>query len=80
MSMHDPIRRVAMISFARGCGFGGLAIVTTMLGMSYQPELALRVGGYGWLMVTAVLLLMALRAPNTRHTVTEVWLMLPRDQ
>lgn len=77
--MQDPVRRVAYVSFARGCGFGGLTIFTTMLGMSYQPVLALRIGGYGWLLVTTILLLMVHLAPRTSYRSTEIWLMLPTE-
>jgi hypothetical protein len=75
--MSDPIRNAAVISVARGCGFGGLAIVTAMIGLSFDPELALKLGGYSWLLTAIILLLHAFRAPHTPYARTEVWLMLP---
>lgn len=74
--MNDPIRNAAFFSIARGCGFGSLAIVTAMLGLSYDPPGAARFGGFSWLMMCFVLLIMAFRAEYRPFTRTEVWLML----
>ena len=74
--MNDPIRTVAFFSIARGCGFGSLAIVTAMLGLSYDPPGAARFGGFSWLFMCAVLLMMAFRAERRPFKRTEIWLML----
>lgn len=75
--MSDPIRSAAVVSVARACGFGGLAIITSMLGLSFNPVLALKLGGYCWLLATMILILNAFQASKTPYARTEVWLMLP---
>ncbi len=75
----DPSRRIrllAEISTARGCGFAGLAILCLMVGLSGNIAATLKAGGYCALLVMAVLLLMAQRAPSKPYRRTELWLML----
>jgi hypothetical protein len=75
----DPnsrLRLLAEISTARGCGFAGLAILCLMVGLSGNIAVTLKAGGYSALLVTAVLLLMAQRAPTKPYRQTELWLML----
>ncbi len=74
--MSPSIRQAAMISTARACGFGTLAIMTTMIGFAGTPTLSLKVGGVCFLLTAAVLILMAWRAPLKPYKRTEVWLLL----
>jgi len=76
----EKLRYVAFISIARGVGFSGLAIFTLMVGLSYQPVLALRSGGVLLLILIAGLLLKAQRAPQMDHRDTEAWLLLDRSE
>ncbi len=75
----DPIRSVAFFSIARGCGFASLAILTAMLGLSYDPVGALRFGGASSLLVAFVLVLMAAKAESVPYKKTEIWLILDDD-
>lgn len=70
------LRELAEISTARACGFAGLAILCLMVGLSSSIETTLKAGGYSALLVAAVLLLMAQRAPTLPYRRTELWLML----
>jgi hypothetical protein len=72
----EAIERVAYLSVGRACGFGGLAIVCFMVGLSYDPQLAARTGGFFSLVMTVILLLMAAKAPTRPYKRTETWLML----
>jgi len=72
----DKLQQVAILSVGRAVGFGALAIVTVMVGLSYEPVLALRTGGVLLLLVLAVLLLKAQRAPFANFRRTEAWLLL----
>ena len=74
--MPDPVRAAAFTSIARGSGFGGLAVVTMMIGFADQPIVAMKIAGYGALLETAILLLMARHAPDKPHRRTEIWLIL----
>jgi hypothetical protein len=75
----DHIRKLAWISVARGCGFGALAIFTTMIGFSTTPALALDFGGIGFLLMAVILMIKAGRSGSLPHDRTELWLMLERD-
>ncbi|MDX2288466.1 MAG: hypothetical protein NW217_06555 [Hyphomicrobiaceae bacterium] len=76
----DPIERAALISVGRGCGFGGLAIFCFMAGLSFQPVLAVTTGGILLLLMTAVLVLRAIRARTLPYKSTEMWLILAQEQ
>lgn len=58
--------------------FGALAIGTTVLGLIFEPALALKAGGALTLLMAAVLQLKAERAPFRPYRLTEVWLILDR--
>lgn len=76
----DKIRSLALVSVARACGFAGLAIVTLMVGLSYDPVLMIRAGAISLTIGAAVLRLFALAAPHRNPRRTEVWIMLdPAD-
>jgi hypothetical protein len=72
----ETIRRLAMISVARACGFGGLAIFCMMVGLAFDLALALKAGGIATLLVTMILLLKAQRVDRDDPKRTEVWIML----
>lgn len=74
--MSPEIRRAAIFSTARGCGFAALAIVTGMIGFVSEPVLALKIGGVSFLLSAAILVLKAWHAPRKPFRDTEVWLLL----
>jgi hypothetical protein len=74
------IESLAELSVGRGCGFAGLAILTFMIGLSWDPVLACRVGGLLALFVCALLLLKAWWAPYRSVRKTELWMMLEPSQ
>ncbi len=74
----DPklFRELADTSIRRACGFGLIAVFTSMVGFSAAPYLAVRIGAF---MVTAgavILLWRGQTAPRRRYRDTEVWLMI----
>jgi hypothetical protein len=76
----NEVRQAAFVSIGRGVGFTGLAILTIMVSLSFQPVLALRCGGFLLLLLLAVLLLKAQRAPFIDHRSTEAWMLLDKNQ
>ena len=72
----DRIERLAEIIVARGCAFAGLAILTFMIGLSWDMALASRVGGLLVLLVSMVLSVKAHRALRRPVRNTELWMML----
>lgn len=72
----DEIRAFADMSVRRGCGFAGLAVITVVIGLSFDPVLAAKSGAILTSMMTAVLAWMAHLAPQQPYRRTEVWLML----
>jgi hypothetical protein len=77
----EHIRKLAWISVARGCSFGGLAILTMMIGFSATPALALDFGGVGFLLMAVILMIKAARSEQFPYRRTEIWLMLePQDR
>ncbi len=72
----DELRRMAFVSIGRACGFAGLAILCVMLGLTYDPLVAVRSGGVLMTLVTVVLLLKARTALTQDVRRTEMWLML----
>jgi hypothetical protein len=78
--MQELIRRYTYASVARGCGFGALAIVTTMIGCAGDVQLFLRTGGITTLLMCFILIYKATRVYDVPYKSTEVWTMLPKDQ
>ena len=71
----EKLRRVAFFSVGRAVAFAGLAIITVMVGLSFEPVLAFRSGGVLALLLLTALLIKAQRPFNDyRHT--EAWLLL----
>lgn len=75
----EKLNQVALLSIGRGVSFSGFAILTVMLGLSFEPVLALRSGGILLLLLLAALLLKAHRAPLGDHRRSETWLLLERE-
>ncbi len=76
----EAIENAAYISVGRGCGFAGLAVFITMAGLSFDPVLATRMGGFGCLIITGFLVLNGLRARKRPYKRTETWIILPKDK
>lgn len=74
----DRIESAAEISIGRAVGFGALAIATTVLGLIFEPALALKTGGAATLLMAAILQLKAQQAPSKPYRSTELWLILDR--
>jgi hypothetical protein len=75
----EELHKAAYITVARGCGFGMLAIICVMVGMSFNPRLVFQAGGFLTLLMTAILLLKARNALTKDYKKTEMWLILPKD-
>lgn len=77
-AMHK-LQQAAFISIGRAVGFSGLAIFTVMVGLSFEPLLALKSGGVLLLILLSALLLKAHRTPLINYRRTEAWLLLDRS-
>lgn len=75
----DEIRRIAFVTVMRACGFASLAIFCLMVGLSFEPRVALQTGGALTLVMVGVLLLKAREAMTKNYRRTEMWLYLPED-
>ena len=75
----EEMRRVALSTVARGCGFGMLAIVCVMMGLLYDPRMVFQTGGILTLIMTFVLILKARYALTQNYKKTEMWLYLDKD-
>jgi hypothetical protein len=74
----QEIESAAEISIGRAVGFGALAIGTVVLGLIFEPTLALKTGGALTLLMAVVLQLKAERARFQPYRSTEVWLILEK--
>jgi predicted RND superfamily exporter protein len=72
----DQIRHYADISIRRACGFGFLAIATTMVGASSELVLSLKIGATSVTLMSIILVLKAMQAPARSYKRTEVWILL----
>jgi hypothetical protein len=77
--MEQRVRECAFLSVMRGCGFGMIAIVITMLALANQPDMSLKFGGFSLLLMSFILILKAARAHTVPLRSTEVWIMLRTD-
>ena len=75
----DKLRQVAFISIGRAVGFSGLAIFTVMIGLSFQPVIALQSGGVLLFLLLAALLLKAQMVQFSDYRNTEAWMLLDRS-
>ena len=76
VAMLDTIEKIAEFSVARACGFGMLAILVTVVGLSGEPAMALKTGAVLSLLTSMILLLKAALAEGKPYRATEVWLLL----
>jgi hypothetical protein len=74
----EAIREASDLSIRRACGFGLLAIWTTVVGLSYEPLIAVRTGAVLTTAMGVVLLIRAWGAPRRPYKRTEVWLILDK--
>lgn len=72
----DRIEYLADLIVRRGCGFALLAVVTVMLGLSYDLLLCLKSGAILEALHGSVLGLFAYNAPRWNHKSTELWSLL----
>jgi hypothetical protein len=75
----EEIRRVALETVLRACGYGFLAIFCVMIGLSFQPRSAFQAGGFLSLLMTVVLVVKAQTARTKDHRRTEMWLYLSEE-
>ena len=75
----EEMRKLAYESVSRGCGFGMLAIICVMVGMSFDPRAVFQAGGILTMMMTFILVLKARYALTQNYKRTEMWLYLPKD-
>ncbi len=77
--MEQRVREVAHLSVMRGCGFGMIAIVMTMLALGEQPVMSLQFGGIS-LLVDELCSHPESRARSCcSAALNEVWIMLRPD-
>ena len=76
----EEIRRIAYETVMRACGFGSLAIFCVMIGLSFEPRVAFRAGGFLTLLMTGILILKAYEARTKDYRRTEMWLYLPEER
>jgi hypothetical protein len=74
----DRIQAAAEISVGRAVGFGALAVGTMVLGLVFDPVLALKTGGALTLLMSVVLRMNSRQAWSRPYRRTEVWLILDR--
>lgn len=76
----ERLRALAFQTIGRGVGFAGLAIFCVMVGLSFDPLMAVRSGGVLSLLLLTVLLMKARTALTADHRETEMWLCLDRSE
>jgi hypothetical protein len=76
----EHMRQIAYEIVLRACGFGSLAIFCVMTGMSFEPRLAFKAGGFLTTLMSAILILKAFEARTKNYRKTELWLYLPKEQ
>ncbi len=75
----DAIKTAAFVSVGRACGFAGLGVLCMMLGLSFDPILATRAGGFLGLGLASILAVLGAIAPIRPYRHTETWLILPKE-
>jgi hypothetical protein len=76
----ESMRRIAYEVVLRACGFGSLAIFCIMIGMSFDPLMAFKAGGFLTTVMTGILVFKAYEARTKPHRRTEMWLYLPKEE
>jgi hypothetical protein len=75
----DKMREAAFHSVQRACLFGALAIFCLMVGLSFEPQVAFKAGGFATTLMAGVLIYKAREARSKPYQKTEMWLMLPKE-
>ena len=75
----NRIEAAARASLFRAMGFATLAIMTVMIGLSYDPPAALKSGGILFAIAALVLIWKAETAETSDYRRTEVYLLLDGD-
>lgn len=75
----EHMRRVAYETVLRACGFGMLAIVCVMVGMSFDPRLAFQAGGFLTTIMAFILILKSREALTKDYRRTEMWLYIDKQ-
>jgi len=76
----EHMRRIAFEVVLRACGFGSLAIFCVMIGMSFDPVMAFKAGGFLTTMMAGILVFKGYEARTKPYRRTEMWLYLPKEQ
>ena len=76
----EYMRRIAFEVVLRACGFGSLAIFCVMIGMSFDPLMSFKAGGFLTMLMSGILMIKAYEARTKPYRQTEMWLYLPKDQ
>ena len=74
----DRIRYFAEVSVQRALGFTGIGLATLLLGLSFDPRLALQVVAAILGITGGVLIVKSLTALRRNYRRTEVWILLGR--
>ena len=75
----EDMRRIALETVLRACGFGSLTIFCIMIGLSFEPRIAFQAGGTLTLLMAGILVFKAHEALTKPYRRTEMWLYLPKD-
>jgi hypothetical protein len=75
----EEMRRIALETVLRACGFGSLGIFCIMIGFSFEPRLAFQTGGTLTLLMSGILIFKAREARTKPYSRTELWLYLQKD-
>lgn len=76
----EHMRRIAFEVVLRACGFGCLAIFCIMIGMSFDPQMSFKAGGFLTTVMAGILMIKAYEARTKPYRRTEMWLYLPKEQ
>lgn len=74
----DRIRYYAEMSVQRALGFTGIGLATLLLGLSFDPRLALQTAAVILGITGIVLIVKSLNALHRNYRRTEVWILLGR--
>ena len=75
----DRIRYFAELSVLRALGFTGVGLSTLLLGLSFDPRLALRTAAVILGIVGVILVVKSHNALRRNYRRTELWLLLGRE-
>jgi hypothetical protein len=77
----EAIRRAALVSVSRACGFCALGFLCVMLGFAHDPQRSAQAGSLLFFALTLGLIWKAQLALRANYKKTETWIMLaPEDR